>query len=73
MLAAPAQTEFTTGTGPAPSQHNDLLALHEDLGLHRRTRPEQVNHNRKKQSAEIQQSTKDHPILRFTPSEWNLR
>jgi hypothetical protein len=30
--------------------------------------PEQVDHNRKKQSAEIQHSAKDHPILRFTPS-----
>jgi hypothetical protein len=34
-------------TGPAPSQHNDLLPQHEDLGFHRRARPEKIDDNRK--------------------------
>jgi hypothetical protein len=49
-------------------QHNDLLMQHEDPGFDRRAWPEQVDHNRKNQSAEIQHPSEDHPILRFTPT-----
>src|SRR5512139_1146668 len=31
--------------GPAPSQHDDLLPQHEDLGFHRPARPEQTDDN----------------------------
>jgi hypothetical protein len=34
-------------TGPASSQHEDLLPQHEDLGFHRRARPEQIHDNPK--------------------------
>jgi hypothetical protein len=32
-------------TGPAPSQHDDLLPQHKDLGFDRRARPEQIDDN----------------------------
>jgi hypothetical protein len=34
----------------------------------RRARPEQIDHNRKNQSAKIQHPAKDHPILHPTPT-----
>jgi hypothetical protein len=46
---------------------------YEDLGFHRRARPEQIDHHRNNQSAEIQHPAQDHPILRRTPTGWNLR
>jgi hypothetical protein len=46
---------------------------YEDLGFHRRARPEQIDHHRNNQSAEIHHPAEDHPILRFTPTGWNLR
>jgi hypothetical protein len=60
-------------TGPAPSQNDDLLPQHKDLGFHRRARPEQIDDNPKNYSAEIQHPTEDHPILRLKPTVWNLR
>jgi hypothetical protein len=56
-----------------PSQHNDLLPQYEDLGFHRRPRPEQIDDKPKNQSAEIQHPAEDHPILRLAPTGWNLR
>jgi hypothetical protein len=51
--ADPAQNHPVDGqqwhsTGPAPSQHDDLLSQHEDLGFDRRARPEQIDDNPKK-------------------------
>jgi hypothetical protein len=46
---------------------------YEDLGFHRRARPKQVDDNSNNQSAEIHHPAEDHPILRFTPTGWNLR
>jgi hypothetical protein len=43
------------------------------LGFHRRSRPEQVDHKRNNQSAEIQHPAEDHPILCHTPTGQNLR
>ncbi|MEJ2374460.1 MAG: transposase [Pseudolabrys sp.] len=60
-------------TGLPPSQHDDLLSQHEDLGFHRRARPEQIDENPKNQSAEIQHPAEDHPIPPLTPTGWNLR
>jgi hypothetical protein len=34
---------------------------------------EQVDRKRNNQSAEVQHPTQDHPILRLTPTRWNLR
>jgi hypothetical protein len=78
QLAGPAQNHPVDGqewrpTGPASAQHDDLLTQHEDLGFHGRARPEQIDHNRKNQSAEIHHPAEDHPILRLTPTGWNLR
>ena len=60
-------------TGPASSQHDDLLPQHRDLGFQRRARSEQIDDNPKNYSAEIQHPAEDHPILRLTPTGWNLR
>jgi hypothetical protein len=38
------------------------------LGFHRRSRPEQVDHKRNNQSAEIQHPAQDHPILLLMPT-----
>jgi hypothetical protein len=78
QLADPAQNHPVNGskwhpTGPAPSQYDDLLTQHEVLGLHGRARPEQVDDNSNNQSAEIHHPAEDRPILRFTPTGWNLR
>jgi len=52
QMADPTQNHPVGGqklhpTGPAPSQHDDLLPQHEDLGFHRRERPEQIDDNPK--------------------------
>jgi hypothetical protein len=60
-------------TGPASSQHDDLLPQHRDLGFQRRARSEQIDDNPKNYSAEIQHPAEDRPILRLTPTGWNLR
>jgi len=60
-------------TGPAPSQHDDLLPQHQDLGFHRRARPEQVDNKPDDKIAEIHHPAEDHPILRLAPTGWNLR
>jgi hypothetical protein len=39
----------------------------------RLARPEQIDHKRNNQSAEIQHPAEDHPIVRFKPTGWNLR
>jgi hypothetical protein len=52
----------------APSQHNDLLSQHQDLGLQRRAWPEQINDSLKNYPAEIQHAAEDHPILRLMPT-----
>jgi hypothetical protein len=39
----------------------------------RRALSKQFDHNRKNQSAEIHHPAENHPILRFTPTGWNLR
>ncbi|MGE5771693.1 MAG: hypothetical protein ACM3Z4_06555, partial [Hyphomicrobiales bacterium] len=36
-------------------------------------RSEQIDDNPKNYSAEIQHPAEDHPILRLTPTGWNLR
>jgi len=59
-------------TGPTSSQHDDLLPQHQDLGFQRRARSEQIDDNPKNYSAEIQHPAEDHPILRLTPTGWNL-
>ena len=58
-------------TGPASSQHDDLLPQHRDLGFQRRARSEQIDDNPKNYSAEIQHPAEDRPILRLTPTGWN--
>jgi hypothetical protein len=58
---------------PTSSQHDDLLPQHEDLGFQRRARSDQIEDNPKNYSAEIQHPAEDHPILRLTPTGWNLR
>jgi hypothetical protein len=50
QLADPTQHHSVEGqkwhtTGPAPSQHDDLLPQHKDLGFDRRARPEQIDDN----------------------------
>jgi hypothetical protein len=55
-----------------PSQHDDLLPQYEDLGFDR-PRPEQVDHKRNNQSAEIRHPAEDHPIPGLTPTGSNLR
>jgi hypothetical protein len=52
QLADPAQNHPVDGqqwhsTGPAPSQHNDLLTQHEDLSFHRHPRTEEIDDNPK--------------------------
>ena len=70
QLADPTQNNPVDGpkwhpTGPASSQHDDLLPQHEDLGFQRRARSDQIDDNPKNYSAEIQ-----HPadIIRFCVS-----
>jgi hypothetical protein len=46
----------------APSQHDDLLSQHQDLGLQRRACPEQINDSFKNYPAEIQHAPR---IIRF--------
>jgi hypothetical protein len=60
-------------TGPASSQHDDLLPQDQHLGFQRRARSEQIDDNPKNYSAEIQHPAEDHPILCLTPTGWNLR
>jgi hypothetical protein len=50
------------------SFENTQLPQHENLGFHRRARPDQVDHKRNDQSAEIQYPAEDHLILRLTPT-----
>jgi hypothetical protein len=50
-----------------------LLPQHENLGLQRHARPQQIDDNPKFYSAEIQHPAEDHPILRLSPTVWNLR
>jgi hypothetical protein len=69
QLADPTQNHPVDGqkwhpTGATSSQHDDLLPQHQDLGLQRRARSEQIDDNPKKYSAEIQHPAEDHPILR---------
>ena len=78
QLADPTQNHLVDGqkwhpTGPTSSQHDDLLSQHQDLGFQRRARSEQIDDNPKNYSAEIQHPAGDHPILRLTPTGWNLR
>jgi hypothetical protein len=60
-------------TGPPSSQDDDLLPQHQDLGFQRRAPSEQIEDNPDNYSAEIQHPAEDHPILRLTPTGWNLR
>ena len=78
QLADPTQNHPVDGqkwhpTGPNSSQHDDLLPQHQDLGFQRRARSDQIDDNPKNYSAEIQHPAEDHPILRLTPTGWNLR
>ena len=78
QLADPTQNHLVDGlkwqpTGPPSSQHNDLLPQHQDLGFQRRARSEQIEDNPDNYSAEIQHPAEHHPILRLTPTGWNLR
>jgi hypothetical protein len=49
------------------------LPQHEDLGFQRHARSDQIDDNPKNYSAEIQHPAEHHPILRLTPTGWNLR
>ena len=69
----PVDSQEWHPTGPAPSQYNDLLTQHEDLGLQGRTRPEKIDYKTDGKFAEIQHPAEDHPILRYTPTGQNLR
>jgi predicted phage terminase large subunit-like protein len=78
QVASPTQNDPVDSqkwhpTGPTSSQHDDLLPQHQDLGFQRRARSEQIDDNPKNYSAEIQHPAEDHPILRLTPTGWNLR
>jgi hypothetical protein len=52
----------------APSQHDDLLSQHQDLGLKRRAGPEQIDDGHKNYPAEIPHAAEDHPILPLMPT-----
>ncbi len=51
----------------APSQHDDLLSQHYDLGFQDCPRSSQIDDGPKDQSEEIQHPVQDRPILRFKP------
>jgi hypothetical protein len=68
MSAFGGKADMALGSSPVPT-----LPQHEDLGFQRRARSEQINDNLKNYSAEIQHPAEDHPILRLSPTGWNLR
>jgi hypothetical protein len=44
-VSVPVVLRTAHPTGAAPSQHDDLLTQHDDLGFNRRARPEQIDDN----------------------------
>jgi hypothetical protein len=52
----------------APSQHDDLLSQHQDLGFQHRAWPKQIDHRLKNYPAKSQHPAEDHPILRLMPT-----
>jgi hypothetical protein len=57
----------------APSQDDDLLSQHQDLGFQCCPRSKQIDDSPKNHSAERQHPVEDRPILRPKPIGWNSR